>query len=174
MPNYRRLHVPGGTYFLTLALHDRRQTLLTDHIDHLRAAWAHTAKRHPFETIAAVILPDHLHMVARLPNGDDTYANRIRQIKSGFTRRLPDTLKGTGRKGERRIWQSRYWEHLIRDDTDFDNHIAYIHMNPVKHGLVTHPDHWPHSTWHKWKETDGKSLSAPSSDWSPTSASPDP
>ncbi|GGD17931.1 hypothetical protein GCM10011342_28450 [Aquisalinus flavus] len=60
-----------------------------------------------------------------------------------------------------------YWEHLIRDETDFENHVAYIHMNPVKHGFVTHPDQWPHSTWHRWKETYGKSLSVTSSDWSP-------
>lgn len=151
MPNYRRLYNPGGTYFFTLTLADRKSGLLTTHIEKLRQSWKQVETRYPFETIAAVILPDHLHTLWALPPGDHDYVRRISMLKAGFTRALPNALKSTGRKGERGIWQSRYWEHLIRDETDFDNHVGYIHGNPVKHGNVAHPDDWPYSTWHRHK-----------------------
>lgn len=165
MPDYRRLFVPGGTYFFTVTIHDRRKTILIDQVDDLRAAWRDAQKQWPFDTIAAVVLPDHLHFIWRLPEGDCDFATRIRLIKSGFTRRLPAVHKSAGRKGERNIWQRRYWEHLIRDETDFDRHVDYIHFNPVKHGLVSTPDDWPHSTWHRWKKEVGRPVSIPPEEW---------
>jgi len=149
MPNYRRLFVPGGTYFFTLNLADRRLDLLVRLIDKLRLSWAETNQRRPFETLAAVILPDHLHMILSLPPGDDDFPRRIGALKSGFTRRLPEEVKSSHRKGERGIWQPRYWEHAIRDDEDLEAHMRYIHFNPVKHGYVSVSEDWPYSTFHK-------------------------
>jgi putative transposase len=167
MPNYRRLYVPGGTYFFTLTLQNRSSRLLERHFDDLRASWTATQDSHPFETIAACILPDHLHCVVTLPNGDQNFPKRIAHFKTGFTRRLPDTLKSKGRKGERGIWQSRFWEHAIRDERDLENCVNYTHINPVKHGLVADMDDWPHSTWHRYKKEIGTALKPPPSDVDP-------
>jgi putative transposase len=151
LPDYRRLYIPGGTYFFTVTLFNRASDLLVREIGTLRRSWRDIVRRHPFETPAAVILPDHIHFLMALPEGDSDYSTRIRLIKSGFTKRLPESLKGHGRKGERKIWQQRFWEHAIRDEKDFEAHVNYIHHNPVKHGYVEDSDDWPHSTWHRFK-----------------------
>ena len=151
MSDYRRLFVPGGTYFFTLNLRDRRSGLLVRHVDLLRESWREVSETRPFNTLAAVVLPDHMHMVISLPEGDADYPARLRLLKSGFTRRLPDDVKLNGRKGERNVWQRRYWEHAIRDEADLETHINYVHYNPVKHGHVAEMDDWPYSTWHRRK-----------------------
>ena len=147
MSDYRRLFVPGGTYFFTLNLRDRRSDLLVTHIGLLRESWREVSKARPFETLAAVVLPDHMHMVMSLPESDADYPARLRLLKSGFTRRLPDMAKSEGRKGERNVWQRRYWEHAIRDEADLEAHVNYVHYNPVKHGHVAEMNDWPYSTW---------------------------
>jgi putative transposase len=158
MPRYRRLFVPGGTYFFTVNLLDRSDDLLTREIGKLRSAWAYAAKRHPFDTVASVILPDHLHCIWRLPPDDKDFPIRWRLIKTEFSRSLSkEADASTGRrKRERGIWQRRYWEHSIRDDEDLNRHVDYIHFNPVKHQHVTDPNHWPYSTWHQYKKEYGK------------------
>lgn len=153
MPNYRRRRQSGGTYFLTINLHDRRRTLLVVHIELLRRAFKTVMEERAFSLDACVILPDHLHCIMTLPLGDDDYATRIRLIKSRFTRavlKFDPAAGGRGRKGERLIWQSRYWEHTIRDDADFENHVDYIHFNPVKHDYVNRPIDWSHSSIHRF------------------------
>ena len=153
MSNYRRVWVPGGTYFFTVNLLERRRRLLVERIGELRAAFraAHAAR--PFEILAIVVLPDHLHCLWQLPPGDADNANRWAQIKGGFSRRLPvDERRNTTRvaRRERGIWQRRYWEHLIRDDNDLRRHVEYIHFNPVKHGHAPRPIEWPHSSFRRW------------------------
>ena len=136
-------------------------------IEHLRAAWRDVAASRPFETIASVVLPEHMHFLWRLPDDDHDFPTRIAQFKAGFTRRLPEVLKGAGRKGERGVWQSRYWEHCIRDDEGMSRHIDYIHWNPVKHGHVSDPDDWPYSTWRQWKKKEGRPINVPPENWKP-------
>ena len=152
MPNYRRLWHPGGTYFFTVALlHRAHNDLLVRHIDNLRAAVLHVRLTHPFEIDAWVVLPDHFHCIISLPPGDCDFALRMRLIKAAFGRAVPAMEKRTEvqlRRGERGIWQRRYWEHLIRDEADFAAHMDYVHINPVKHGLVARTAAWPHSTFH--------------------------
>jgi len=167
MPDYRRIYAAGGTYFLTLCLADRRSGLLVRRITELRSSWRDCIAARPCETVAAVVLPDHMHFLWRLPDDDHDFPARIAQLKAGFTRRLPETMKGAGRKRERGIWQSRYWEHLIRDDEDLDRHIDYIHFNPVKHGIVDDPDAWPYSTYKEWKKDVGRPINTPPEDWKP-------
>ena len=153
MPDYRRRYVPGGTYFFTVNLLNRNQTLLTNHYNCLISATEKVRSRHPFETIAWVVLPDHLHCLWKLPSGDDKYSIRWSLIKSGFSRSIPrhfDVSEGR-RQGERGIWQRRFWEHHIRDDEDLLNHINYIHTNPVKHGYVERPEDWRYSSIHDFK-----------------------
>tara|TARA_R110001599_G_scaffold236514_1_gene435759 strand:+ start:2599 stop:3096 length:498 start_codon:yes stop_codon:yes gene_type:complete len=151
MPNYRRLYVPAGTYFFTVNLLDRRSRLLTDEIANLRAAYAKVARTWPFETLAICVLPDHLHCVWTLPDGDADFTTRWRLIKLNFSKSLPkacDPAKGR-RPAERGIWQRRFWEHAVRDADDLEACVTYVHWNPVKHGLVTEIADWPHSSWHR-------------------------
>lgn len=150
---YRRANVAGGTYFFTVNLAERNKTLLVDEIDHLRDVINLVKKRHPFVLDAMVVLPEHMHLMMTLPTDDNDFAKRLMLIKSGFSRKLPKTErinKSRQLKGERGIWQRRYWEHMIRDDLDFERHVNYIHYNPVKHGYVKNASDWPHSTIHDY------------------------
>jgi putative transposase len=152
MPNYRRNFVPGGSYFFTVNLADRQQQLLTQHIEFLRTAFRYTQKRHPFTIEAIVILLEHLHAIWGLPEGDADFAVRWRLIKTEFSRALPEgegVSQSRFSKGERGIWQRRYWEHTLRDEEDFERHVNYIHFNPVKHGHVSRVKDWPHSSFHR-------------------------
>ncbi len=152
---YRRANLAGATYFLTVNLATRRSTLLTDHIDFLRDAFRRVKSRHAFEIDAMVVMPDHFHLLMTLPSDDANFSMRIGAIKSAFSRRLPkvEHLRPSRiAKRERGIWQRRFWEHLVRDDQDFANHVDYIHINPVKHGYVQHALDWPHSTIHRFIE----------------------
>ena len=154
MTEYRRAHVPGASWFFTVNLAQRHgNTLLVDHIDALRAAFAAVKARHPFRMDAVVILPEHLHCILTLPPGDADYATRWNLIKGRFSRSIEhgERLSGSRRKrGERGIWQRRYWEHLLRDQKDFNRHADYIHWNPVKHGWVSRVADWPHSSFHEY------------------------
>lgn len=152
MVDYRRNFLAGGTFFFTVNLAERHLQLLTDHVDNLRTAFRETRQRHPFTIDAMVVLPDHLHAVWTLPGGDADFATRWRLIKSAFSRRLVTgerTSESRAAKGERGIWQRRYWEHTIRDDDDFERHVDYIHINPVKHQLVARVRDWPYSSFHR-------------------------
>jgi putative transposase len=152
MPDYRRNRVAGGTYFFTVNLLERRSKLLVQHIDVLRTAIKHVQKSKPFYIDAWVVLPDHMHCVWTLPMGDDDYPARWKAIKTAFSRAMPKTERlsiARVAKGERGIWQRRYWEHTIRNDKDYAAHVDYCHINPLKHGLVKQVKDWPYSTFHK-------------------------
>ena len=152
MVGYRRNLVPGGTYFFTATLADRYSTMLTQHVDALRASVRTIRHRHPFQIDAAVILPDHFHIVMTLPDGDFNFSTRLQLVKRGFT----DSVIKAGQKieryanGEYALWQRRFWEHTIRDERDFETHVDYVHFNPVKHGLVTRVSDWPYSSFHRY------------------------
>jgi len=149
---YRRADVAGGTYFFTVNLAERRRTLLADHVDVLRKVMKDVKMAHPYHVDAMVVLPDHLHALWTLPAGDRDYPTRWMLIKAGFSREIPNGERRSDSrqtKGERGIWQRRYWEHLIRDDRDFERHVDYIHYNPVKHGYVQRVADWPHSSFHR-------------------------
>lgn len=152
MVHYRRDRTPGGTWFFTVALHDRRRDLLTRHVGALRRAVAVVRRQRPFEIVAAVILPEHLHVIWTLPGDDAEYPARWRAIKSGFTRELKQAgeIVVHNAKGEANVWQRRYWEHRIRDEVDLVQHVNYIHYNPVKHGHVSRVCDWPYSSFHAY------------------------
>jgi putative transposase len=152
MTNYRRSQVAGGCYFFTLALADRGATLLFDHADLLRESIRTVRARQPFQIEAMVVMPDHLHCIWTLPDKDADYSTRWNLIKGAFS---PGIEAGERRREsrvarrERGIWQRRFWEHAIRDEDDFNNHVAYIHINPVKHRHVARAIDWPHSSIHR-------------------------
>ena len=153
MTSYRRNFVPGGSFFFTVNLADRKLALLTAHIELLREAFRKTRQRHPFTVDAIVILPDHIHAIWTMPKGDADFATRWRLIKSTFSRNLSvdePISESRAAKRERGIWQRRYWEHTIRDEDDFARHVDYIHINPLKHGLVDRVREWEASSFQRY------------------------
>ena len=149
---YRRVVIPGATYFFTINLLNRTSSLLIDHIDKLRHSFQNVLKLYPFEIDGIVILPDHIHMIMALPPQDSHYSLRIRLIKATFSKKIENhdmISPARYKKGERGIWQRRFWEHLIRDQNDYEHHLNYIHYNPVKHGYVKIASAWPYSSIHR-------------------------
>ncbi len=156
---YRRAFVPGGTFFFTLVTADRKTLFADDkNVEILRKALRQVRSKRPFVLDAAVILPDHLHCIWTLPPGDADFATRWRLIKTWFAKhRDVDGASGyaaltrpTGSQSEHTVWQHRYWEHVLRDETDYRRHLEYIHFNPVKHGYIKAPIDWPYSSFRRY------------------------
>ena len=154
MTEYRRAVATGATWFFTVNLAERRgNDLLVRKIEALRTAFRAVRERHPFRTEAVVVLPEHLHCVWSLPPGDADYSTRWGLIKGHFSRAVERSERLSAsrvKRGERGIWQRRFWEHLIRDEEDRARHIDYLHWNPVKHGWVRGVVDWPHSSFHRY------------------------
>ena len=152
MVNYRRNFVPGGTYFFTVTLLNRKSSQLIESIDSLRLAFRKAQANKPFSIDAMVVLPEHLHTIWTLSVNDSDYLGRWKAIKSIFTRELikSGTPINKRKDGSAQLWQRHYWEHTIRDDNDLNRHIDYIHNNPVKHGLVESAVDWPYSSLHRY------------------------
>ena len=158
MPTYRRAFLSGGTYFFTVVTFGR-QRFLTDPqcLKILRETIAEVRQKFPFAIDAWVLLPDHMHCIWTLPPEDADFSKRWGLIKAKFSKRIKilyhnaNLLTSSRAKHrETTIWQRRFWEHLIRDEADFQRHVDYIHFNPVKHGLVKMVRDWPYSTFHKF------------------------
>lgn len=150
MVSYRRSLVPGGTFFFTVTLKNRTSRLLVDKIDLLKEAIQKVKQEHPFQIKAYVILPEHLHMIWELPQGDSNYSLRWKKIKALFAKSVHKSgveLSKT-KHNEYHLWQRRFWEHTIKELLDFEQHVNYIHYNPIKHGLVDDLHNWPDSSFH--------------------------
>ncbi|MGB7913668.1 MAG: transposase [Desulfobaccales bacterium] len=158
MPEYRRIRLKGGTYFFTVVAFERQPFLTNDQVRAaLREEIQEVRKTLPFTIEAWVLLPDHLHTIWTLPENDDNFASRWAIFKRGLSRRcgsLDEDKEQNGdshsKRGEKRIWQRRFWDQLIRDDHDFQCHLDYLHWNPVKHGYVKRVLDWPYSTFHRY------------------------
>ncbi len=158
MSDYRRYFVPGAMYFFTVVTYRRYPFFYSDQAGKLlRNAVESVQKDMPFDEVASVVLPDHFHCLWKLPRGDVAYSKRMKMVKARFTQdwleaggyEVPVT-KAQKERGNRGIWQKRFWEHTIRDTDDFENHFDYIHYNPVKHRLVASPFDWIDSTIHRY------------------------
>ena len=158
MPDYRRPHVPGGTYFFTVVTFDRLSIFSrAEALKLLRQAWKDVGERMPFRTDAVCLLPDHINCIWTLPEDDFNFSVRWKEIKRLFTRTYRTEIGPGRRQNESRlkrreaaIWQRRFWEHMIRDEADLNQHIDTIHYNPVKHGLVRRVCDWPWSSFHRY------------------------
>ncbi|EIL99378.1 transposase [Rhodanobacter thiooxydans] len=150
---YRRAYATSGTYFFTVNLAGRSSHLLIERIDTLRQAVRAVKQSHPFEIVAWVVLPEHMHAVWTLPPDDADFSTRWLLIKANFSRTIErrEAIRDSRlRKGERGIWQRRFWEHRIRDEDDLARHIDYVHINPVKHGHASRAADWPYSSIHRY------------------------
>jgi putative transposase len=161
---YRRIRQSGATYFFTVITGDPRPLFAQPQaVAIFKKATRTVQLRHPLVIEAEVIMPDHIHTIWTLPENDSDFSKRWMLIKSSFSREYRrDTVSGFASgltpaynnnamsrpsRGQRSIWQNRFWEHLIRDERDFSTHVEYIHFNPVKHGLAKSAIDWPHSTF---------------------------
>ena len=160
MKSLRRLYIEGGTYFFTVVTH-QRQAFLCDPPCRkaLREAIRRVRDAYPFDSLAWVLLPDHVHTIWALPENDADYSTRWGLIKRYFSHQLRDVIDmrhlRTARQVSKResgLWQHRFWEHAIRNEMDLRRHVEYIHNNPVKHGLVSSPDQWEWSTYRMYHE----------------------
>ncbi len=157
MTNYRRSY-EGTTYFFTVATYQRRKFLSDDLARKcLREVWKDVETQHPFEVVALNLLPDHIHCIWRLSEDDVDYSRRWGMVKKEFSRLYVscggqelEQCESRVKKHELGVWQRRFYEHRIRDNKDLENHINYIHYNPVKHGYVKNVLDWPWSTIHKY------------------------
>jgi putative transposase len=153
--HYRRATTPGATYFFTVVTYQRQKLFQApETVEYLRHAFRTVKATHPFTIEAIVVLPDHLHCIWTLPPGDANFSTRWRLIKTTFSRACPDPYKhhrnqSRLHKKEQAIWQRRFWEHQIRDEQDLNQHIDYIHYNPVHHQLVKRPSDWQYSSFHR-------------------------
>lgn len=153
MRRYIRANPTGATSFFTVTLQDRGMRTLVDYVVDLRTAFAQVKQRHPFAIDAMVVLPEHLHTIWTLPEGDADFGMRWMLIKQAFTHRLSASGVEPAprrKRGDRSFWQARFWEHAIRDEDDFARHVDYIHFNPVKHGWVLQASDWPYSSLHRY------------------------
>jgi putative transposase len=165
VPEYRRAFQPGGTFFLTLVTHGRAPLFADGRARRcLHEAVALARRDHPFTLVAAVLLPEHLHLLLTLPEGDADFSIRVGAVKARFTRQwLAGAGAGGGgggierrqsdsraRQGYRGVWQKRFWEHAVRDAADRVGCCDYLHYNPVKHGHVVCPHEWEWSTFHRF------------------------
>ena len=157
MSDYRRWFVEGGTFFFTVVAYARRPILTTDEGRlFLRKAISSVRPRHPFTLVTNVLLPDHWHLVMQLPTGDDRYSLRMKQIKAEFSDQWlaaglseAKVAESQRKRGERGIWQPRFWEHTVCDEEDLERCADYIHWNPRKHELVDRVADWPWSSFHR-------------------------
>ena len=157
MSRYRR-QLTGSTFFFVVVAYRRRPIFCGPAFRAaLRQAIQTVRGTRPFTVDAWVLLPDHMHCIWTLPDGDHDYATRWAEIKrfvssvARETLRDPRLLTRAGKsRGESTIWQRRFWEHQIRDESDFERHVDYTHFNPVKHGYVQSACDWPHSTFHRY------------------------
>ena len=158
MPRYVRVGNPCGSYFFTVITYGRRQLFsLKENINSLINGIKQIQYQYPFSLEALVLLPDHLHALWTLPEGDVDYGKRWGLIKARFSKEIQKGLPQEEvinpsriKRGETTVWQRRFWEHAIRDEEDFQKHLDYIHYNPMKHGLVQRVKDWPYSTFHRF------------------------
>lgn len=147
MSDYRRNYQPGATYFFTVVTHRRRPVFQSQgNVERLKHAIRFVRSKKPFGLVAIVVLPDHLHCIWTM-TGDADYSLRWQMIKTYFSR-YTRPLNGNG--PAERVWQPRFWEHMIRNERDYERHLHYVHFNPVKHGYVSRPADWPYSSFNQF------------------------
>jgi putative transposase len=147
--NFHRYYFPGTAVFITQVV-EGRQPIFRDPemVDLLRLTLQNVRTLHPFTMLGYVFLPDHFHMIIQ-PTGETNFSQIMHSLKPNFTKAYKKAI-GISSSQNRNIWQKRFWDHVIRDDRDLENHLHYIHYNPVKHGLTTDPRFWPDSSYIEW------------------------
>ncbi len=151
MSKYKRIYLPNRSYFFTVVTYNRNKLFSNErNIQLLKNAFRYVQQRKPFKIDAICILPDHFHCIWTM-TGDSNYSIRWQMIKTDFSRQYRHKKPEIKQK---KLWQPRFWEHVLRDQDDFHRHIDYIHYNPVKHGLVESAGKWRYSSFGEFFEQD--------------------
>lgn len=146
--NYRRYYTPNATVFITQVVFQREPFFADEErLAELLTIIRNVKEFRPFIMLGYVFLPDHFHLLIRL-TGESNFSQIMHSIKSYYSQQHRKRL---GVSGRLQVWQRRFHDHIIRDERDFASHLDYIHYNPVRHGLVTRPEDWPHSSFQYWK-----------------------
>lgn len=148
MPDFHRFYIPNSIIFITSVTENRRPYLKES--EDIKIFWEvlNTSKKiHPFSLLAYVILPDHFHFLISLPEPSDNFSTVVHSIKRNFTIEYKKCHSITT---SLKLWQSRFWDHVIRNQEDLSIHFDYIHWNPVKHGYVSEPNSWIQSSYLDW------------------------
>jgi len=149
MPNFRRYYVPNAIYFIVAVTKGRRRVFADAAcVDLLLDIMREVRQRKPFDLFAYSIIPDHVNLVLK-PAGEANISRIMLSIERSFTLRFK---KLHGITHSLSLWQPRFWDHIIRDEEDLRRYFDYTHYNPVKHGLVTRPEDYPHSSYRYWLE----------------------
>ncbi len=159
--NFRRYYIPGSAVFITQVVQDREPVFRDPHnMNLLREILRNVKELHPFVMLGYVFLLDHFHVIIQ-PIGKSNFSDIMHSLKANFTREYKKRL-GLSSSQSMKFWQKRFWDHIIRDDRDFENHLHYIHFNPVKHGLVKDPRDWRDSSYIEWEK---RGLYPPAFNW---------
>ena len=155
MPNYRRMYIENSYVFLTVAVQNRKPILI-ENINLLRQSFKRSKEIYNFEIFASVILPDHMHLILK-PQNINEYPKIIFAIKYHFSRNFPNKpeipSQSKLKKGEKGIWQRRYYEHTILSEEELGIYTDYVHFNPIKHNLTDSVKSWEHSSFFKFVQS---------------------
>jgi len=147
--DFRRYYVPNSIVFITQVVQDRQQVFGDEvYLALLLSTLRRVKALHPFAMLGYVFLPDHFHLLMK-PTGGSTFSQIMHSLKPNFTKAYKQATNTTG---SLKFWQKRFWDHIIRDERDFERHLDYIHYNPVKHRVVARPEDWLHSSFLRWKD----------------------
>jgi putative transposase len=159
--NFRRYYIPGSAVFITQIVQYRELVFREPKYLNLLREILHNVKQfHPFSMLGYVFLPEHFHMIIQ-PTGEHNFSDIMHSLKPNFTKEYKKLI-GLPSSKSMKFWQKRFWDHVIRDDRDFENHLHYIHFNPVKHGYVTDPRDWKDSSYIEWEK---RGLYPPAFEW---------
>ncbi len=145
----RRFYYPGQIVFITQIVKDRKRIFNNlEMVDLLRVTLKNVKKLHPFDLLAFVFLPDHFHILIR-PTGESNFSQIMHSVKNNYTRVYKQRINHIGTL---HFWQKRFWDHVIRDESDLEHHIHYIHYNPIKHGYACDLRSYKNSSYLAWQE----------------------
>ncbi len=149
--NFRRYYIPGRAVFITQVVQYRGPVFRDPKVVLLlRQTLNNVSDLHPFSILGYVFLPDHFHFIIQ-PTSESNFSDVMHSLKPNFTKEFKKMI-GLSPSQSAKFWQKRFWDHVIRDDRDFENHLHYIHYNPVKHGYVKDPRDWTDSSYIEWEE----------------------
>ncbi|MFZ5920143.1 MAG: REP-associated tyrosine transposase [Chloroflexota bacterium] len=159
--NFRRYYIPGSAVFITQVVQYREPVFRDpENVNLLLEILRNVKRLHPFSMLGYVFLPEHLHLAFQ-PTGASNFSDIMHSLKPNFTKAYKKLI-GLEQSQPMKFWQKRFWDHIIRDDRDFENHLHYIHYNPVKHGYVKDPRDWPFSSYIEWEK---RGLYPPAFSW---------
>jgi putative transposase len=149
--NFRRYYIPGSAVFITQVVQSRDLVFRdVKNLGLLREILHNVKEIHPFVMLGYVFLFDHFHVIIQ-PTGKSNFSDIMHSLKMNFTREYKKLL-GLSSSESTKFWQKRFWDHVIRDDRDLENHLHYVHYNPVKHGYVSDPSEWMESSHNEWEQ----------------------